>query len=58
MIVTFKVYNKEETKSFRITIERNQILLSNDRGNLYTSSDDLFKVLQNAYDEKMFIGME
>lgn len=58
MVITFKIYNEAETKSFQITIKDDSILLQNDEGVLFLGQWDLFDALQKAFGDKMIVGME
>lgn len=58
MDVTINLYNKEETEVFHVRFEKDYILLSNKKGHLFAKSEDLFDVLQNAFDHKMITGLE
>lgn len=53
MKVTLKFYNKQETESFSLTLEDDQIVLRSKYGVRFVTSDELFDLFNEAYHNKM-----
>lgn len=58
MKITITIYNDDKSDCYRIFVENNQTMIKNPKGVLFISDGSLFDVLDEAYGDKLFDGME